>query len=103
MLLLDHRDTAAAAGDHNLVCIGECLDGCDLHDVDWLGRGDDSAIAAFGFHDVVSFVDFCVGVLLGHIAPDRLFGIIKGIIVGIDGHLRQNRADRLGDAATEQL
>ena len=26
MLLLDHRDTAAAAGDHNLVCIRECLD-----------------------------------------------------------------------------
>ncbi len=99
MLLLNHRDTAAAAGDHDLIGIGECLDGCNLHNVNWLGRCDDSAVAVFGFHDIVSFVDFDVSVLLGHIAPDRLFGIIEGIVVGIDGHLGQQRADGLGDAA----
>ena len=100
VLLGDDRNAAASAGDDHLIRVRQRADGIDFQNINGLGRGHDSAEALPRlFHHVISLFLFRFRVFPGHIPADDFGGLIESLIVGIHRHLRQNRADRFGDAA----
>ena len=104
MLLRDNGDPAASAGDDHLICVRQRADGIDLQNINGLGRGHDPAEALSRFfHNIVPLFLFGLGILSRHVTADDLGGLIKGLVVGIHRHLRQDRADRLGNTPAQQL
>ena len=104
MLLLDHGDSAAATGDDYLICGCQRTDGFDLYDIDRLGGSNDTAEALSGiFFDIVALLYFNLSVFLGHVTTDDLGGLIESLIIRIYGHLGEDSADRLGNAAIQKL
>ena len=104
MLMLDHGDSAAATGDDYLICGCQRTDGFDLYNVDRLGGSNDTAEALAGiFLDIVALLYFNLSLFLVHGTTDDLGGLIEGLIIRIYGHLGQNRAHRLGNAAIQKL
>ncbi len=104
MALFDDGNTAAAAGNHHLSGICQCADGVNLYDINGLGGRYHTAESFAGLlYHIISFLDLNLGILRRHIAADDFSRLVECFVVRVYGHLRQNRADGLGNAPTKQL
>ena len=102
--LTQHRNTAATAGDDDLICIQKRPDRINLYDILRLRCRYDPAIALarlLGYK--ISFFFLCLSLFLRHIAADDLDGLCKGIIIGIHHHLGNDGADGLRDSSSQKL
>ncbi len=104
MLLLNDGNSAATAGNNDLICGCQSTDGFDLHDVDGLGSSNDTTEAFTGiFLDIIALFHFDLGVLFGHVTANDLGGLIESLVIRVYGYLGEDGADRLGDTAVQQL
>ena len=100
MLLFNDRDSAAAAGDDNLVCIGEGADSFYFHNVNGLGGSNHTAEAkSCVLLHIIALLYFHFGILFGHISANHLCGLVKCLVIGVYRYLGQNGADRFGNAS----
>ena len=100
MLLLDYGNSAATAGDDDLVSFCQSADCFDLYNVNGLGSGNDAAEAlARLFIYLISFFGFNLSIFCGHISADELGGFIKSFVIGINGYLCKNGGNRFADPA----
>ena len=102
--LAEHRNTAASAGDDDLIRVKECLDGVDLDD-GLRGRGrNDTLEYAIGDHlHMVAVLLFLTCFLGVHQLTDALDRIIEALVIRIDHHLGDDGGCRLIDASLHEL
>ena len=104
MLLFNHGNPPAPAGNDNLFRVSQRPYGLDFHNVNGLRRRNHAAeLIIRVFPDVISFFNFRFRVFLFHVAADHLIRLIKRLIIRIHCHLGQNRADRFGNSSAQQL
>jgi len=104
MLLLNNGDTAAAAGDHDLISSCKSTDGFDLHNINGSWSSNDTAEALSGFFlYIVALFYLNFSIISGHITADQLGRLIERFIIGIYRYLGQDGGNCFADAPAEQL
>src|SRR4051812_9058491 len=91
----DHRNTAAAAGDHDRPPPGEHLDQREVHDVtrSWRGHHMTPAATRVFEHEPPQLPRERLPLFLGKEWADGLARLLEGRVLGIDLHLRQETRD----------
>ena len=104
LLILDHRDAAAAHANHDKAGIDQRLDGVLLDDLQGNRRGNHASPASPGIlFDRPPFLGKGLGLLFSRKTADALGGVLEAGVIPVDEHLSDHCHHRAVDAAMLEL